>query len=193
MTVPADHVSTELVMMKMMVFTVIVFSSLKATCVTNRLKGRIRENNKSMNQKIKPKPMERLVKKAKVKTAIKTSTTKILPTTQSNIMLPATRRVKDDCASGPCQYGTCHDEDDGFHCDCIFFSEGNLCNKLKSWAIPAIALASLAVILTWCCCCWWIIGTGKKDESEKTTKRMNQKIKPKPMERLVKKGDKSSL
>lgn len=35
MTVRADHVSTGLVMIMMLVFIVIVFSSLKANCVTN--------------------------------------------------------------------------------------------------------------------------------------------------------------
>ena len=39
--------------------------------------------------------------------------------------------VKDDCASGPCQYGTCHNKDDGFQCNCVFFSEGKLCSKRK--------------------------------------------------------------
>ncbi|XP_063416396.1 protein jagged-1-like [Mytilus trossulus] len=120
---------------------------------------------------------------SKVTTAIQTLAIKILSTTQSSTRFTATGKVKDDCASGPCQYGTCHDTDNGFKCNCVFFSEGNLCTNLKSWAIPVMALASLVVALTWCCCCWWIIRTGKKDESEKTTKRMNQKIKPKPMER----------
>ncbi|XP_076092217.1 uncharacterized protein LOC143063724 [Mytilus galloprovincialis] len=119
----------------------------------------------------------------KVTTAIKTSAIKILSTTHSTIKLTATGKVKDDCASGPCQYGTCHNKDDGFQCNCVLFSEGKLCSKLKTWAIPVVALASLAVTLTWCCCCRWIIGTGKKGRTEKTTKRMNQKIKPKPMER----------
>ncbi|VDI48562.1 Hypothetical predicted protein [Mytilus galloprovincialis] len=120
---------------------------------------------------------------SKVTTAIKKSSTKILSTTKFSIKSTDTGKVKDDCASGPCQYGTCHDNDVGFHCNCVFFSEGKLCNKLTLWAIAVIGLASLAVILIWCCCCCWIKGIGKNDESRKTTKRRNQKSKPTPMQR----------
>ncbi|CAG2222387.1 unnamed protein product [Mytilus edulis] len=66
---------------------------------------------------------------SKVTTAIKKSSTKILSTTKFSIKSTDTGKVKDDCASGPCQYGTCHDNDVGFHCNCVFFSEGKLCNK----------------------------------------------------------------
>ncbi|CAC5398950.1 unnamed protein product [Mytilus coruscus] len=52
---------------------------------------------------------------SKVRTAIKTLATKILSTSQSSIKLTAAGKDKDDCASGPCQYGTCHDKDDDFH------------------------------------------------------------------------------
>ncbi|XP_052091515.1 protein crumbs homolog 2-like [Mytilus californianus] len=88
----------------------------------------------------------------------------------------------DDCASGPCQYGTCHDKVDDFHCDCVFFFKGKMCNKLTSWAIAFIALASLAVLLT-CCCCWWIMGICNRDEEKTKVKPMKEKIKPKPTER----------
>ncbi|CAG2199744.1 Delta-like protein B,Fibropellin-1,Fibropellin-3,Neurogenic locus protein delta,Protein crumbs homolog 1,Sushi, nidogen and EGF-like domain-containing protein 1,Protein jagged-1,Protein eyes shut,Delta-like protein 1,Protein jagged-1a,Neurogenic locus notch homolog protein 2,Protein crumbs,Neurogenic locus notch homolog protein 4,Sushi, von Willebrand factor type A, EGF and pentraxin domain-containing protein 1,Protein crumbs homolog 2,Neurogenic locus Notch protein,Neurogenic locus notch homolog protein 1 len=87
----------------------------------------------------------------------------------------------DNCASNPCQYGTCNDRVDSFHCDCGIFLTGKTCNTLSSLSIAFLALASAAVLVTFCwfCCFRRVFGMCKRDNGKKKVKPLKINVKPK--------------
>ncbi|CAG2239693.1 unnamed protein product [Mytilus edulis] len=82
----------------------------------------------------------------------------------------------DDCLKQPCMFGRCTDKINDFQCDCMVLFEGEICNKLKPWAIAIITLTALALLLV---CCYFCYLMGKDEIDNETEKgRKERKLQP---------------